>query len=130
MQSVMKKSLAVLLTAGTIAAASIVSSSPADARWSGHRHGGWHGGHRGGAVAAGLIGGLALGAIATGGYYGGYYGGPYYRRAYYGGPYYGGYYGPQPYYASAGYYGRRCHIERRWVSTYYGERMRRVRVCY
>lgn len=121
MQSVMKKSLAVLLAAGTIAAASVTASSPAEAHYRGNR---------GGAVAAGIIGGLALGAIATGAY-GGYYGGPYYghRRSYYG-PSYGSYYGAQPYYASAGYYGRRCHIERRWVSTYYGERMRRVRVCY
>lgn len=113
MQSVMKKSLAVLLAAGTIAVASVAAPAPAEAR------------HRGGAVAAGIIGGLALGAIASGAY-GGYYGGPYYgyRRSYYGpDPYYGAYAAPV-------YYGRRCHTERRWVSTYYGERLRRVRVCY
>jgi hypothetical protein len=126
MQSVIKKSLAVLLTAGTIAAAAVTASTPAEARRGGHH--GW-GGHRGGAVAAGLIGGLALGAIATGaygGYYGGYYGRPY--GGYYGGPYYGA----SPYYASYGSYygGPRCHLERRWVWTPYGERMRRVRVCY
>jgi hypothetical protein len=49
----MKKTLAVLATAGALAVVSAAAPTDANAQW----------GRRGGAVAAGVIGGLAAGAI-------------------------------------------------------------------
>jgi hypothetical protein len=102
----MKKTLAAVLAAATIAGAAVSSSTPAEARW------------RGGAVAAGVIGGIAAGALIAGAaanpYYGpGYYGGP--APVYYGGP---------------GYYGPRCYWERQRFWDGWGWRFRNVRVCY
>ena len=107
----MKKTLAAVLAAATIAGAAVSSSTPAEARWRG-----------GGAVAAGVIGGIAAGALIAGAagarpYYGpgpGYYGGP--APVYYGG-------GP-------GYYGPRCYWERQRFWDGWGWRFRNVRVCY
>jgi hypothetical protein len=99
----MTRTLTVLATATSLAAASFAVPSTADARI------------RGFGIAAGVIGGLAagaiLGSVARGGYY---YGGYGYAPSYYGyTPYYGygdayapAYYGYTPGYAYApGYYG-------------------------
>jgi hypothetical protein len=104
----MKRTLTALVAAATLVGAATVAPGSAEARYYGHRHGGWGGG---GAVAAGVIGGLALGGLAAG--------------AYGGGPYYGGYYA-----APAAVYGPPCYWQRQRVWDGYGWRVQRVRVCY
>ncbi len=88
------------LVAVTLAGAVVASTGSAEARYG-----------RGGAFAAGagigLLGGLLAGSAYNNRYYNdGYYND--YRPVYY----------------------RRCHIERRQVSDYYGWHWERVRVCY
>lgn len=104
-----KSMLAVTAMAG-IVATSLSLTSSAEARWAGHRGGGF-------GIGAGVATGLALGA-AAGGYYGGYG----YRG--YGYPGYG--YGAYAY--DSGYGG--CEIQRRVRYTPYGPVVRHVRVCY
>lgn len=116
MSSVMKKMGLAALAALSIAGATLVTSSDAEARWrggGGYHHGGYGGYHRGGGgFGPGFVGGLAIGALASRPYGYGYGGG-------YGA--YGGGYG----------YNNGC-IRRRVVGyNYYGRPIvRAVNVCY
>lgn len=103
------------LAALTLGAASLAATTPAEAYWRHHWHGGgWHHGGGGLGLALGLgVAGLALGTYPGWGY------DPYYAPA----PYY---YGPPPPYL--GYYNSEpaCSLYR--VRTHWGWRWRRE--CY
>jgi hypothetical protein len=96
----MRRTLTALATAGVIAAAAAAAPSPAQAR-------------HGGAIAAGVIGGVAAGAIIGSAV----------------APHYGYAHAPGPVYYGGPYAYSRCHLVRQRVSTNYGPRWRRVRVC-
>ncbi len=108
MTSFLRKTLTGGVTALSLGALVVATSSPASAQWRGHRVGGW----RGPGIAAGVIGGLALGALAT-------------RPYAYGAPVYEEYYPPADYVVPA------CHREWRpvYTSSGYYVRDRLVRVC-
>ena len=60
---VMRKILAAVVAAATLAGAAVATSGPAEARWGGGWHGGWHGGGwgwGGGGFVAGALVGSAL----------------------------------------------------------------------
>jgi hypothetical protein len=75
MRSVVKKIGVSALAVLSLAAATLATSSSAEARY-------WHRGWRGGWVGPAVVGGLALGALAASRPYYGYYdGGCYFRRS-------------------------------------------------
>ena len=100
----MRKIMLSLVAAGSIAAATVVAPTDAEARCRGC----WVGA----GVAAAVITGAA---VANAGYYGGY------APAYYGG-YAPAYYGYRPYYAPRyyGYYAPRYYAPRYYAPRYYG----------
>jgi hypothetical protein len=120
MEIFMRKTLMVVLAAGSIGAATVASSTRAEATcW-----GCWVGA----GVVAGVIAGTAIANSAPYYGYGGYYGAPYaYQRPAYFGPAYYGYYRPyRPYYGYSGYaYAPRRYYAPRAYGYGYGYAPRR-----
>jgi hypothetical protein len=106
MHTALKKFGVAAVAAVSLAGATLVTSTSAEARYF---HRGWGGGWAGPAI----VGGLALGALAA-------------SRPYYGYGYGPGYYGAY----GDGYYGGDCVLRRRVHYTPYGPVVRHVRVCY
>jgi hypothetical protein len=78
------------------------------------------------ALAGASLSSTAASAAWHGGHHGGWHGGGWHHGGGWGGPRLG--FGFYPGYAYA--YGPGCYIQRRYVRTRFGLRLRRVRVCY